>query len=109
MADDSRVEQILRVILGQEEELPNPQSRVEELLIELNTAIVNGGTAHADLAALIAANQAAISVIQNEQLAQNAAINSCIPDSDIVICEDEDEYNDLEEKTALLYLIPEEA
>lgn len=109
MADDSRVEQILRVILGQEEELPNPQSRVEELLIELNTAIVNGGTAQADLAALIAANQAAISVIQTEQLAQNAAINACIPDSDIVVCEDEDEYNDLEEKTALLYLIPEEA
>lgn len=109
MADDSRVEQILRVMLGQEEELPNPQSRVEELLIELNTAIVNGGTPNADLAALIAANQAAISVIQNEQLAQNAAINSCIPDSDIVVCEDEDEYNNLEEKTALLYLIPEEA
>ena len=44
MAEQSRVEQILKSMLGLAEEIPKPQSRVEELLIDLKQAIEGGGS-----------------------------------------------------------------
>lgn len=44
MAGPTRVEQILKSMLGLAEEIPKPQSRVEELLIDLKQAIEAGGS-----------------------------------------------------------------
>ena len=44
MAEPSRVETILMSMLGLAEEIPKPQSRVEELLIDLKQAIDGGGS-----------------------------------------------------------------
>lgn len=44
MAAQSRVEQILKSMLGLAEDIPKPQSRIEELLIDLKQAIEAGGS-----------------------------------------------------------------
>lgn len=44
MAAQSRVEQILKSMLGLAEDIPKPQSRIEELLIDLKQAIDGGGS-----------------------------------------------------------------
>lgn len=50
----SRVEAILRATLGQDVEVPEPLSRVEELLIELKDAIEEGGGGGGDITQILA-------------------------------------------------------
>lgn len=50
----SRVEAILRATLGQDVEVPEPLSRVEELLIELKEAIEEGGGGGGDITQILA-------------------------------------------------------
>lgn len=50
----SRVEAILRATLGQNVEVPEPLSRVEELLIELKEAIETGGGGGGDITQILA-------------------------------------------------------
>lgn len=50
----SRVEAILRATLGQDVEVPEPLSRVEELLIELKEAIEAGGGGGGDITQILA-------------------------------------------------------
>lgn len=107
MARMSRVEQILSNIVGPETELPEAQSRVEELLLQLNEATHQSNLEHANLTGRIISLESAVSSILTEQIAQNTAIDASVADSDIVICS-QAEYDALSNKTALLYLIPEE-
>lgn len=75
MGKPSRVEQILKSMLGLAEEIPKPQSRVEELLIDLKQAIEGGGSG--DLTEIVGR----ISTLENDvkgikmvDAAQNEAI-----------------------------------
>ena len=133
----SRTERILRVILNKQgATLPEgePMSRVEGLLLELKDAIQEGGTpdaqiiarvntleteVHNDYAKLSDLNTAVTAI--NADIADcatdddlssavstlNSSIADCVQDDDIVILTS-NQYEALESKTALLYLIPEE-
>lgn len=75
----SRVEKILETTLGYKNDLPIPQSRVEELLIELKDAIEAGGGGGGEitqLAARIAAAEKALEEVQIVNEAQNKAIDA---------------------------------
>lgn len=74
----SRVERILETMLGYAKDLPNPQSRVEELLIELKDAIEAGGGGGGEitqLAARIAAVERNVEDVVSVNQAQNEAIS----------------------------------
>ena len=134
----SRTERILGVILQKSGvTLPegNPMSRIEELLLELKDAIQEGGTTDAqtiarvntlenevhndyaklsDLSTAVTAINADIadcatdSDLSSAVSTLNSSIADCVQDDDIVILTSS-QYEVLENKTALLYLIPEEA
>ena len=104
----SRVEQILKNILGHETVLPEPQSRIETLLLELNSAIKDGGTAQVDLTGRLNNVAADVEEIKEEQTAQNIAIDECLTPDDIVIMS-ESVYGNItpNSRTALLYFLYE--
>lgn len=104
----SRVEQILKNILGHETVLPEPQSRIETLLLELNSAIKDGGTAQVDLTARLNNVAADVEEIKEGQTAQNIAIDECLTPDDIVIMS-ESAYGNItpNSRTALLYFLYE--
>lgn len=134
----SRTERILGVILQKSGvTLPEgkPMSRIEELLLELKDAIQEGGTTDAqivakvntletevhddyaklsDLSTAVTAINADIadcatdSDLSSAVSTLNSSIADCVQDDDIVILTS-NQYEALESKTALLYLIPEEA
>jgi hypothetical protein len=110
-------------------------SRIEELLLELKDAIQEGGTTDAqivarvntletevhddyaklsDLSTAVTAINADIaecatdSNLSSAVSTLNSSIADCVQDDDIVILTSS-QYEVLENKTALLYLIPEEA
>ena len=93
----SRTERILRVILSKDDDLPSPMSRIEELLIELNDAIKAGGSGNVDLAAKVNGLE---SEFQN-------LVNQYVKKTDIPVLS-QDEYDNLQTKDALLYLIKED-
>ena len=133
----SRTERILRVILNKQgATLPEgePMSRVEGLLLELKDAIQEGGTTdtqiiarvntletevHDDYAKLSDLSTAVTAInadiadcatdddLSSAVSALNSSIADCVQDDDIVILTS-NQYEALESKTALLYLIPEE-
>lgn len=133
----SRTERILRVILNKQgATLPEgePMSRVEGLLLELKDAIQEGGTTdaqiiarvntletevHDDYAKLSDLGRAINSInydiadcaseadLSSAVLDLISSIADCVQDDDIVILTS-NQYEALESKTALLYLIPEE-
>lgn len=133
----SRTERILRVILNKQgATLPEgePMSRVEGLLLELKDAIQEGGTTdaqiiarvntletevHDDYAKLSDLSHAINSInydiadcaseadLSSAVLDLISSIADCVQDDDIVILTS-NQYEALESKTALLYLIPEE-
>lgn len=133
----SRTERILRVILNKQgATLPEgePMSRVEGLLLELKDAMQEGGTTdaqviarvntletevHDDYAKLSDLSRAINSInydiadcaseadLSSAVLDLNSSIAGCVQDDDIVILTS-NQYEALESKTALLYLIPEE-
>lgn len=114
----SRTERILGVILQKSGvTLPEgkPMSRIEELLLELKDAIQEGGTTDAQIVARVNTletevhdDYAKFSDLSTAVTAINADIADCVQDNDIVILTS-NQYEALESKTALLYLIPEEA
>lgn len=103
----SRVEDILNVILGFMETLPQPNSRVEALLIQLKAAIDAGGSADRELAAAIDLLKGRCTALEATEILQNTAIAGKMDTSDIVICTAA-QYEALEDKTAIEYHIIEE-
>lgn len=133
----SRTERILRVILNKQgATLPEgePMSRVEGLLLELKDAIQEGGTTDAQIIARVntletevhddyaklsdlsgainsinydIADCASEADLSSAVLDLISSIADCVQDDDIVILTS-NQYEALESKTALLYLIPEE-
>lgn len=133
----SRTERILRVILNKQgATLPEgePMSRVEGLLLELKDAIQEGGTTDAQIIARVNTLETEVHDDYAKLSDLSSAINSinydiadcaseadlssavldlissiadCVQDDDIVILTS-NQYEALENKTALLYLIPEE-
>lgn len=103
----SRVEDILSVILGYIDNLPQPNSRVEALLIQLKAAIEAGGTADRELAAAIELLKGRCTALEATEILQNTAIAGKMDTSDIVICTAA-QYEALEDKTAIEYHIIEE-
>lgn len=74
MAEPSRVEQILKSMLGLADNIPKPQSRVEELLIDLKQAIEGSGGDTTELVNRISAAEQEINGIKIVDKAQNAVI-----------------------------------
>lgn len=83
MAAQSRVEQILKSMLGLAEDIPKPQSRIEELLIDLKQAIDGGGSGDlTEIVGRISSLETNVSEIKMVDDAQNKAIdelNDLIP------------------------------
>lgn len=116
----SRVEEILAVILGRLSNLPQPNSRVEQLLIDLKAAIDAGGTADRELADAIDKLKARVTAAEVTNTVQNVAIGvkanandvmtalaGKVNTSDLVVCTLA-EYEALDPPTANLYCIIEE-
>lgn len=116
----SRVEEILAVILGRLSNLPQPNSRVEQLLIDLKAAIDAGGTADRELADAIDKLKARMTAAEVTNTVQNVAIGvkantsdvmtalaGKVNTSDLVVCTLA-EYEALDPPIANLYCIIEE-
>lgn len=116
----SRVEEILAVILGRLSNLPQPNSRVEQLLIDLKAAIDAGGTADRELADAIDKLKARVTAAEVTNTVQNVAIGvkanandvmtalaGKVNTSDLVVCTLA-EYEALDPPIANLYCIIEE-
>lgn len=107
----SRTERILRVILSKDDDLPSPMSRIEELLIELNDAIKAGGSGNVDLAAKVndleLAIQSLAELVSDLGDSITAIQNQYVKKTDIPVLS-QDEYDNLQTKDALLYLIKED-
>lgn len=72
----SRVERILKVMLGRESVLPKPQSRVEELLIDLKTAYESGGEGISELRTRVELLEGETEDIKQVNETQTDAINA---------------------------------
>lgn len=88
MANPSRVEQILKSMLGLAEDIPKPQSRVEELLIDLKQAIESGGSGDlTEIVGRISTLESDVSGIKMVDDAQNKVLDeldeTCIRNTDI--------------------------
>lgn len=116
----SRVEEILAVILGRLSNLPQPNSRVEQLLIDLKAAIDAGGTADRELADAIDKLKVRMTAVELTDTVQNVAIaekantsdvttalGGKVNTSDLVVCTLA-EYEALDPPIANLYCIIEE-
>lgn len=81
----SRVEEILAVILGRLSNLPQPNSRVEQLLIDLKAAIDAGGTADRELADAIDKLKARMTAVELTDTVQNVAIAEKANTSNVMV------------------------
>lgn len=81
----SRVEEILAVILGRLSDLPQPNSRVEQLLIDLKAAIDAGGTADRELADAIDKLKARMTAVELTDTVQNVAISEKANTSNVMV------------------------
>lgn len=127
MAEISRAEQILLATLGRGEEVPDPQSRIEGLLIDLKEAIESGGGGTTDYNAL--SNKPSInghtlqgnSTLDSLGIASKSTLDAAIEELELMETEidgkadlsiftpmTQEQYDAIVTKTAPLYFIYED-